>query len=93
MTATALHGPTLALFSRKKMISFSVPLILIAYFVYIFFSFDIAGIGDRININNARTLVADAYSFKTHVTQDNRTGEFSKGNAKANIRPARHRTG
>ncbi|MBA99135.1 phosphonate ABC transporter, permease protein PhnE [Sulfitobacter sp.] len=77
MTATALHGPTLALFSRKKMISFSVPLILIAYFVYIFFSFDIAGIGDRINVNNARTLVADAYSFKTHVTQDNRTGEFS----------------
>ncbi|MEH6390233.1 MAG: phosphonate ABC transporter, permease protein PhnE [Sulfitobacter sp.] len=77
MTATALHGPTLALFSRKKMISFSVPLILIAYFVYIFFSFDIAGIGDRINVNNASTLVADAYSFKTHVTQDNRTGEFS----------------
>tara|TARA_R110002072_G_scaffold2894_3_gene22397 strand:- start:728 stop:2032 length:1305 start_codon:yes stop_codon:yes gene_type:complete len=76
-TATVLHGPTVALFSRKKIISFSVPLIIIMYFVYIFVSFDIAGIGDRINVNNARTLVADAYSFKTHVTQDNRTGEFS----------------
>ena len=77
MNATVLHGPTVALFSRKKIISFSVPLIIIMYFVYIFVSFDIAGIGDRINVNNARTLVADAYSFKTHVTQDNRTGEFS----------------
>ena len=28
-------------------------------------------------MGNARTLVADAYSYKTHVTQDNRDGAFS----------------
>ena len=77
MTATALHAQTSAHFSRKRMRALAVPLIVLAYFVYIFFAFDVAGLGDRINVNNARTLVADAYSYKTHVTQDNRDGAFS----------------
>ena len=77
MTATALHAQTMVHFSRKRMTALALPLIALAYFVYIFFAFDIAGLGDRINVGNARTLVSDAYSYKTHVTQDNRDGAFS----------------
>jgi len=77
MTATALHTQTTAQFSRKRIKALAVPLIVLVYFVYIIFAFDVAGLGDRINVNNARTLVADAYSYKTHVTQDNRDGAFS----------------
>lgn len=77
MTATALHTQTMVHFSRKRMAALALPVIVLAYFVYIFFAFDIPGLGDRINVGNARTLVADAYSYKTHVTQDNRDGAFS----------------
>lgn len=77
MTATALHTQTMVHFSRKRMAALALPVIVLAYFVYIFFAFDIPGLGDRINVGNARTLLADAYSYKTHVTQDNRDGAFS----------------
>lgn len=59
------------------MAAVTAPLIILTYFVYIFVAFDIAGLGDRISVNNARTLVSDTYSYKTHVTQDNRDGSFS----------------
>ncbi len=77
MTAMALHARTTTQFSRKRLKSIAAPVVVLAYFVYIFITFDIAGMGDRINLGNARTLVADAYSYKTHVTQDNRDGSFS----------------
>ena len=77
MTATALHAQATAEFSRKRLVAIAAPLIVLAYFVYIFFAFDIAGLGERVSVSNARTLVADAYSYKTHVTQDNRDGGFS----------------
>ena len=50
---------------------------ILAYFVYIFFAFDIPGLADRARMDNARILVADSYSYKTHVTRDNRTGDLS----------------
>ena len=77
MTSEALHSQTVARFNRKKTVILSVPLIILTYFVYIFVSFDMAGLGERININNVRTLVSDTYSYKTHVTQDNRDGSIT----------------
>ncbi len=65
------------LFRRKRLISFGVPAVILAYLVYIFFAFDIAGLADRARMDNARTLVSDTYSYKTHVTRDNRSGEIS----------------
>ncbi|TCL01119.1 phosphonate transport system permease protein [Shimia isoporae] len=64
-------------FSRKKMVSFGMPALVLAYLTYIFFSFDIPGLAQRIDADNARSLVADSYSYKTHVTRDNRSGEIS----------------
>ncbi|MFB9151470.1 phosphonate ABC transporter, permease protein PhnE [Roseovarius ramblicola] len=64
-------------FRRKKLMAFAVPAAILAYFVYIFFAFDIPGLAERARMDNARILVADSYSYKTHVTRDNRTGDLS----------------
>lgn len=77
MTTATLQARTVAQFSRKKITTMAVPVIILAYFVYIFVSFDMAGLGGRINLNNARTLVSDTYSYKTHVAQDNRDGSIA----------------
>ena len=74
MTTATLHAATLTQFSRKKRLTIAVPLVILAYFAYIFVSFDVAGLRDRINLNNARTLISDSYSYKTHVAQNNRNG-------------------
>ncbi|WP_300549103.1 phosphonate ABC transporter, permease protein PhnE [Roseovarius sp.] len=74
MSAQALHQQTRRNFNRKRLMSFALPGLVLGYFAYIFMAFDMAGLGARVNLENARTLVSDAYSYKTHVTQDNRTG-------------------
>lgn len=85
MSMTEITGGDLAtriaaadrLFLRKRLVAFGVPAVILAYFVYIFFAFDIAGLADRARMDNARSLVSDTYSHKTHVTRDNRSGEIS----------------
>ncbi len=59
---------------RKRMAALAVPAVILAYFIYIFFAFDIPGLAERARMDNARILVADSYSYKTHVTRDNRVG-------------------
>lgn len=66
-----------SLFTRKKLVAIGLPVIIVAYLVYVFFAFDIAGLSERARMDNARTLLTDAYSYKTHVTRDNRSGEIS----------------
>jgi phosphonate transport system permease protein len=61
-------------FRRKRLVAIAVPAAILAYFVYIFFAFDIPGLAGRARMDNARILVADSYSYKTHVTRDNRMG-------------------
>lgn len=63
------------LFRKKKLAAFALPLLVLAYFTYIFFAFDILGLAGRANLENGKTLVRDSYSYKTHVTLDNRTGD------------------
>jgi phosphonate transport system permease protein len=77
MDASDLRGQTTALFARKRLITLAVPALLLAYLIYIFFAFDIPGIASRVRLDNAVTLVSDSYSYKTHVTRDNRSGEVS----------------
>ena len=80
MTATDLsltkhHAEKL--FERKRMIAFGIPAVIFAYFVYIFFAFDIPGLAGRANLDNAVTLASDSWSHKVHVTRDNRSGEIT----------------
>ena len=80
MTETAspeLHAQVLRLFNRKRRMAFLFPGVVLAYLVYIFFAFDFAGLADRARMDNAKILMSDFWSFKTHVTRDNRTGEIT----------------
>lgn len=65
------------LFRRKRLMAFAVPGIVLAYFVYVFFAFDISGLAKRANWDNAVTLASDSWSYKVHVTRSNRTGDVS----------------
>ncbi|MFP4327984.1 MAG: phosphonate ABC transporter, permease protein PhnE [Paracoccaceae bacterium] len=71
---TDLRAGADRLFARKRRIAFTVPAAILAYFVYIFFAFDLPGLAERARLDNARVLVSDSYSYKTHVTRDNRNG-------------------
>ena len=64
------------LFGRKRQIARAVPAIILAYFVYIVFAFDIAGLAQRAKLENAVILASDSWSYKVHVTRSNRTGEI-----------------
>jgi phosphonate transport system permease protein len=63
--------------ARKRLFSFGIPALVIVYLAYVFFAFDIAGLLERSRPDNARILLADAYSYKTHVTRDNRVGRIT----------------
>ena len=89
-TRVDLRAEAAALFRRKRMISIGMPLLVLTYFVYIFVSFDIAGIAERARPDNARILLSDTYSFKTHVTRNNRSGDFTvaiEGESKGTYAP------
>jgi len=70
-----LKGAADHLFLRKRLLAFGVPGAVLAYLVYIFFAFDVPGLAERARMDNALTLVADSYSYKTHVTKANRRAE------------------
>jgi phosphonate transport system permease protein len=61
----------------KRNAAIAIPAVILAYLLYVFFAFDVPGLVDRARMDNARILVADSYSYKTHVTRDNRSGEMS----------------
>ncbi|MGR3648117.1 MAG: phosphonate ABC transporter, permease protein PhnE [Shimia sp.] len=61
-------------FTRKRLFSFGLPVVVLLYLSYIFITFDVPGLFKRFEVDNARALVADSYSYKTHITRDNRTG-------------------
>jgi phosphonate transport system permease protein len=65
------------LIARKRLLAFSAPAVVLAYLVYVFFAFDVPGLADRARLDNAKILLADAYSHKTQVELDNRTGEVT----------------
>lgn len=65
------------MFSRKRLVNFGLPALVLIYLAYVFFAFDVSGLAGRANWENGKTLVADSYSYKTHVTRDNRDGDVS----------------
>ena len=76
LTIDARKSATDDLFRRKRLIAFSVPAVILVYFVYIFFAFDVPGLWQRASAENAQTLLRDVYSYKVHVERDNRSGEI-----------------
>jgi phosphonate transport system permease protein len=69
-----LKRQTIAAFARRRRIALGVPVVILAYLVYIFVAFDIQGIAARARMDNVGILLSDFWTHKTHVTQDNRSG-------------------
>jgi phosphonate transport system permease protein len=76
-TTSDLRVQTQDLFRRKRLITMAIPAVIMLYLAYVFVAFDLAGLWARASADNARALVADTYSYKTHVTRDNRSGAVS----------------
>ncbi|CUH66540.1 Phosphate-import permease protein PhnE [Thalassovita autumnalis] len=74
---TTLKPQIDTLFLRKRLLAFGLPALILAYFTYIFVAFDMAGLSERANLDNGKTLIRDSYSYKTHVTRDNRNAAVS----------------
>lgn len=77
MTTAVLKSDAFKLFRHKRLSTLAWPVLIVAYFIYVFFAFDVPGLADRISVKNMQTLVADSYSYKTHVTRDNRSAAVS----------------
>lgn len=73
---TDMMQVTVAGMRRKRMVGFGIVAAVLVYLTYIFFAFDIPEVISDIDGDDARILVADSYSYKTHVARDNRTGEI-----------------
>ena len=65
---------TIGSLRRKCLGAVGITAAILAYFVYIFFAFDIPEVISDIDGDDARILISDSYSYKTHVARDNRDG-------------------
>jgi len=75
--ATAdLRAEVLGAFRRRRILALSVPALLALYMAYVFVAFDVAGLAERARLDNARILLSDFWSHKTHVSRDNRSGQI-----------------
>lgn len=64
-------------FVRKMLFAFAVPVVILLYLLYAAISFDVSGVVQRARMDNAAILLSDFWSYKTHVSRDNRSGEVS----------------
>ncbi len=60
--------------NAKRRTAFGVLAAVIAYLAYVFAAFDVGTVLARADGEDAAILVSDSFSYKTHVTRDNRTG-------------------
>ncbi|MDR5654081.1 phosphonate ABC transporter, permease protein PhnE [Ruixingdingia sedimenti] len=75
--ATARAPAVIRRFARLRRLSFGLPALVLAYLVYAAISFDVAGLAARARWDNAAILLNDFWSYKTHVTRDNRSGALT----------------
>lgn len=62
--------------ATKSRLMLAAPILIAVYFIYLFFAFDVPGLVARASLDNARTLVSDSYTYKTHVTYDARNKSY-----------------
>ncbi|KGJ04837.1 phosphonate ABC transporter permease [Paracoccus halophilus] len=65
-------NPVHELIGRKRLVSLAAPALILAYLVYVAISFDLAGLAGRARFDNGALLLQDFWSYKIHVTRDNR---------------------
>lgn len=72
MSALTLQDQTIRSLDRRRRIALAVPVLILAYLAYVAVAFDLGGLAQRARMDNARILLADAVSYKLHVTRDDR---------------------
>lgn len=80
-------------FKTRRLTAFALPALIVLYLAYLCISFDIAGLAARARLDNARILLSDFVSYKTHVTRDNRSGAVTiaiEGEAKGTYAAGQH---
>lgn len=85
---TSLEGLVFSRFKRAKLIAFAVPALVLAYLTYAAIAFDLPSLAERARMDNARILLADFVSYKTHVSRDNKSGAVTvavEGEAKGRL--------
>ncbi|SMO41139.1 phosphonate ABC transporter, permease protein PhnE [Paracoccus laeviglucosivorans] len=65
------------LISRKRFWSFGVPAMVVVYLAYVAVAFDLGGLAGRARLDNGALLMQDFWSYKIHVTRDNRRDEIT----------------
>ena len=78
-------------FRRRRLTALVVPVLILFYLIYTAISFDVLGLVQKANLDNAKILLSDFVSYKTHVTRNNRDGVVSvaiEGEAKGTYPPA-----
>lgn len=60
--------------ARRKLFSLGIPALILVYLSYVAFAFDVAGLAGRARLDNGALLLQDFWSYKIHVTRDNRNG-------------------
>ncbi|AGT11226.1 phosphonate ABC transporter, permease protein PhnE [Paracoccus aminophilus] len=73
----AIEARAQALIRRRSLTALAIPAAIGLYLIYIFFAFDIPGLAQRARMDNASLLMRDFWSYKTHVTLDNRSGQIT----------------
>ncbi|RMC35457.1 phosphonate ABC transporter, permease protein PhnE [Paracoccus alkanivorans] len=73
MMAVLEAHPAHRLIGRKRLFSLAVPAVVLAYLLYVAVAFDIAGLAGRARWDNGAALLQDFWSYKIHVTRNNRT--------------------
>ncbi len=77
MTETSLADQVTATFARRKLVAFGIPAVILVYLTYAFFAFDLPGLAQRARMDNAAILMSDFWSYKTHVSRDNGSGDVA----------------
>lgn len=75
MADAALYTRADALFARKRLMAFAIPAVILLYLAWVFVAFDIPGLAAKARWDNGATLLSDSWSYKVHVTRDNRRDE------------------
>jgi phosphonate transport system permease protein len=89
MTAASLTALQSS-FRTRRLTALAVPVLVLLYLIYIAISFDVLGLAGRAKMDNAKILLSDFVSYKTHVTRNNRDGALSvaiEGEAKGTYAP------
>lgn len=77
-------------FARRRLLALAVPVAILFYLAYAFVAFDVASLAQRARWDNAQVLLSDFWSYKTHVTRDNRSQKLTvaiEGESKGTYAP------